>query len=142
MLHLDRIPIRKEPYSLPKLLASRIAIMKKFYPILKDPSELLLIKSISPSLVSLASPDEMAYFGPMQVGTPPQNFTIIFDTGSSDFWVPSVRCASQAACKGKNLYKSMNSSSYVRDGRQFSIQYGTGAVSGYLSKVPTSKISS
>lgn len=104
--------------------------MKKFFPLLKDPRELL--KAGGP-VVSLASPDEMAYYGPMRVGSPPQNFTIIFDTGSSDFWVPSVRCTSNA-CKGKHLYDSARSYTYQADGSPFSIQYGTGAVSGILSK--------
>jgi len=104
--------------------------MKKFFPILSDPNDLLMLKD---NIVSLSSPDEMAYYGPMQVGTPPQNFTIIYDTGSSDFWVPSVRCSAQA-CRGKNLYNSATSSTFQKMDEPFSIQYGTGSVSGILSE--------
>jgi acyl CoA:acetate/3-ketoacid CoA transferase alpha subunit len=76
---------------------------------------------------------DMQYYGPLTIGTPAQPFTVIIDTGSSNLWVPSSSCTS-LACTTHNKYNQAKSSTYVANNKKFSIQYGSGAVSGVLSE--------
>ncbi|XP_038675204.1 cathepsin E-A-like [Scyliorhinus canicula] len=71
------------------------------------------------------------YGGEISIGTPPQNFTVVFDTGSSNLWVPSAYCYSRA-CKDHDKFVPDKSSTYTRDGRPFSIHYGTGSLTGII----------
>jgi hypothetical protein len=71
------------------------------------------------------------YFGEISLGTPPQKFEVIFDTGSSDLWVASSKCDS--SCGRHAKYNSAKSSSYVANGTAFDIMYGSGPVSGFES---------
>merc|ERR1712159_810611 len=50
--------------------------------------------------------EDAQYYGPITIGTPPQNFNVVFDTGSSNLW---------------------------QNGTKLSIQYGSGAMEGFLS---------
>ncbi|EHB13864.1 Cathepsin E, partial [Heterocephalus glaber] len=74
---------------------------------------------------------DMEYFGTISIGSPPQNFTVIFDTGSSNLWVPSVYCTSPA-CKTHPVFHPSLSNTYSEVGNPFSIQYGTGSLTGII----------
>ncbi|KAM4816370.1 gastricsin-like [Urocitellus parryii] len=74
---------------------------------------------------------DAAYFGEISIGTPPQNFLVLFDTGSSNLWVPSVYCQSQA-CTTHPRFNPSESSTFSTNGQTFSLQYGSGSLTGFF----------
>uniref|UniRef100_A0A1I7T573 Peptidase A1 domain-containing protein n=1 Tax=Caenorhabditis tropicalis TaxID=1561998 RepID=A0A1I7T573_9PELO len=118
------------------------------------------IRSLSDSYSGgLIDYETVGYVGRITVGTPQQEFRVIMDTGSSNFWIPDSTCGMEplscgrpvsessvcygsycvpggpnttASCTTQQKFDSSKSTSYVKNGRAFRFDYGVDNVNGLL----------
>ncbi|EAR89960.1 eukaryotic aspartyl protease (macronuclear) [Tetrahymena thermophila SB210] len=85
------------------------------------------------SVNSLVNYELAHYYGTIQVGSQNQTFKVNFDTGSDTLWIPSKDCVQSGKCQGLNVhYDCSASNGCSQTTKQYSIQYGTGEISGYI----------
>ncbi|XP_057583146.1 pregnancy-associated glycoprotein 2-like [Hippopotamus amphibius kiboko] len=83
------------------------------------------------SLLSLRSHWNLVYLGNITIGMPPQEFRVIFDTGSSDLWVSSIYCSSPA-CLEYLTFNPHLSTTFQYTCKVFKFNYGSGMIVGSL----------
>lgn len=82
-----------------------------------------------------------AYYGKLEVGSPRQAFTVVFDTGSGNLMIPSTYCDSRACTMHKRFDRRLSNTAVdidydgtpVRKGAardQITVTFGTGEISG------------
>jgi hypothetical protein len=71
---------------------------------------------------------DLLYYGPIEIGSNSQAFTVDVDTGSADLWVPGG-CDD---CLTQNQFRPGASSTFQRKRGRFEVTYASGTVSGTL----------
>jgi len=89
------------------------------------------LKYESPQPIVIHNYQNAQYYGPITVGSPGESIQVVYDTGSSNLWVPNKDCCSFLT--RHHMYHHDKSNSYVANGTKFSIRYGSGPVSGFYS---------
>lgn len=74
--------------------------------------------------------NDVGYLFTLSIGSDPQNFLMLADTGSGDLWAPSKECGKK--CGNHQILNE--GSSFKSTGKKWKIKYGTGAVNGTLVK--------
>ncbi|KAF7376646.1 Acid protease [Mycena sanguinolenta] len=88
-------------------------------------------RGIAQSLNFVNQGGDSSYFGTVEIGTPPQSFNVILDTGSSDLWVADSSCVN--CDRGTPVYEFSQSSSFKQQSNNpIPISYGSGNVEGFL----------
>ncbi|KAB2018630.1 hypothetical protein ES319_D08G242600v1 [Gossypium barbadense] len=123
---LYRVSLKKQRLNLNRFKAARIAM--------SGGGMLHNYGSSDGEVIPLKNYMDAQYYGVIAIGSPPQNFTVLFDTGSSNLWVPSSKCYFSIACYFHSKYKSSRSSTYTKIGKPCEINYGSGSISGFFSQ--------
>jgi|DeeseametaMP2100_FD_k123_153836_1 hypothetical protein len=83
-----------------------------------------------PTSIVINDYQDAQYYGEINLGTPGQTLQVIYDTGSSNLWGNNKK---PGLLSKHAHYDHDKSSTYVANGTEFKIMYGSGPVSGVYS---------
>jgi len=86
-----------------------------------------------PATVVINNFQDSQFYGMIQLGTPQQDLRVIYDSGSSNLWVSNIKPGIFHIGEKHNYYDHSKSSTYVKNGTTFAIEYGSGPVAGEYS---------
>ncbi|CAO3640499.1 unnamed protein product [Cunninghamella echinulata] len=81
-------------------------------------------KKVDTGQVPLVGTDKAEWYGIIEVGMPPKEFTVLIDTGSSDLILPSIEC--NTTCDGHKKYTGSDSSTSSELNDSKTIQFENG----------------
>ena len=84
--------------------------------------------------ITLSNDGNIAYYMPIQVGTPPKQFNVLIDSGSHLTFLGSVDCP-RGSCNNLHYYNHSGSSTSTRTGVDDSIIFAQGNVNGFITRV-------
>jgi len=84
-------------------------------------------------LTGLSNYKDTQYIAEIQLGEPPQSHKIMFDTGSSNFWVTSSKCKTSGCLKHKP-YNPSKSRTYEGLSKRVEVEFGSGTIEGTFAK--------
>jgi hypothetical protein len=87
--------------------------------------------------LSLYNDGNIAYYIPITVGSPPQEFNVLLDSASEHLWIPSIDCVN---CRNYQYFKSNQSTTYSNTTIDARLVFGSGYVSGHWSNVNILKL--
>lgn len=124
----ERIPLTHRTLSKSDLLTQKAYLLSEEF-------ETKMVDSIESNdiLVPVKDYSNTQYIVDVQFGTPAQTLSVVPDTGSSNVWVYSSSCWFSSACYLHHTFKHGKSTSYHKDGKKYSLEYGSGGISGYWS---------
>ncbi|CAK0823747.1 unnamed protein product, partial [Prorocentrum cordatum] len=71
-----------------------------------------------------------SYSGNISIGTPPQNFTVLVDTGSSRLWVPSSSCGGTPCAAHSEYHEGASATATAGTGSDLSARFASGELEG------------